>query len=63
MAKSVLTEGTNFTEGCGNCPFWNDGTKNINGMTGYGCCIPAPIDSCPYFRKMREEEEKKTEGS
>lgn len=58
MPKSVLESGASFTEGCEHCPFWNDGTKNINGMTGCGCCIPAPIMECPYFRKMYEEEAK-----
>ena len=55
MPKSVLTEGTNFTEGCANCPFWLDGSDN----RGYGCGIPAPIMECQYFRKMYEEEEAK----
>lgn len=57
MPKSVLTEGTNFTEGCSTCPFWEDGTEG----RGYGCGIPAPIMECRYFRKMYEEEEAKNE--
>lgn len=59
MPKSIFTEGRNFTEGCGTCPFWADGTDN----RGYGCAIPAPIMACPYFSKMYEEEEKKAKNS
>ena len=57
MPKSVITEGKNFTEGCVTCPFWSDGEDD----RGYGCCIPAPIMECPFFRKMYEEEEAKNE--
>lgn len=55
MPRSVITHGTNFTEGCSNCPFWADGSDD----RGYGCAIPVPIMECPYFRKMCEAEEAK----
>ena len=56
MPRSVLTDGVNFTRGCKTCPFWSDGTNPLLG--GYGCCIPAPIMECPYFREVYEAEEK-----
>lgn len=43
-----------LTDGCATCPDWADGT----GGRGIGCATRYPIDWCPYFKKMWEEEER-----
>ena len=44
-----------LTEGCATCPDWADGTDE----RGIGCATRFPIDWCPHFKKMWEEEERK----
>lgn len=41
-----------LTEGCEHCPFWSIG--NVT-----GCCVPAPIMTCPCFAKLCTEEQEK----
>lgn len=47
-----------LTEGCKDCPDWKDGTKydEQGNWLGIGCGTHYPIDWCPHFRKMMEEE-------
>lgn len=54
MPKSIF-DGY-LTDHCSNCPFWSDGTNPK--LFGYGCAVPYPIDCCPYFHAMMEEEER-----
>ena len=51
-----------LTPECANCPDWMDGTPNENGEWSIGCGSRWPLDMCPAFRKMSEEEKnQKTE--
>lgn len=50
-----------FTPECATCPDWNDGTPNDNGEWAIGCGSPYPLDMCPAFRKMTEQDNKAKE--
>lgn len=43
-----------LTEGCKDCPDWRDGTRGM-----IGCATHYPIDWCPYFKKMMEDDAKR----
>ena len=44
-----------LTDGCKDCPDWEDGTEG----KGLGCGTHYPIMHCEYFKRMYEEEEKR----
>ena len=52
MPKSCLNG--YLTEGCRQCSDWNH--------NGIGCGANIPIDWCPHFKKMYEEEEAKIQS-
>lgn len=45
-----------LTPACKNCPDWCDGSDATKGI---GCGTHYPIDLCPHFKKMYDEENKK----
>lgn len=45
-----------LTDGCKNCPDWLDGSDPNK---GYGCGTHYPIDWCPHFAKLMEEDNKR----
>ena len=44
-----------LTEGCKTCSMWSDGHDG----RPLGCNTNVPIDWCPHFKKLMEEDEKK----
>lgn len=42
-----------LTPACKNCPDWCDGSDATKGI---GCGTHYPIDLCPHFKKMYDEE-------
>lgn len=57
MPKSCL-DGY-LTPDCATCPDWRDGTKG----TAIGCATRVPIDWCPSFKKVYEEDQKRERDS